>query len=203
MGPFVTEQFDRFIAVLVGYILIALLLMIFHVVLSIRDITATRRRVRKITGICFLVLKVSLLIVLEMLIFPTLVGVCLDFSSLPLFGLKAQARISAFFASPASSFFIHWLMGVVSVFYFINILFLSTEVLRPNMMDFLRDYQSPDYNPVDDMVHLPVFDHLLRCANSLLILAATFGFLINLPLNFILTVLPQSLNSAYKNMPEK
>lgn len=203
VDPMISKQFDRFIALLFGYVLIGTLLLVFHLVLSLRDITETRRRARKLIGISFLVVKVALLFTLEMLIFPTLVGVCLDLSALPLFGVKVQSRLAVFFSSPTSFVFIHWLMGVVSVFYFISFLFLVSEVLRPKLFWFLRDLQNPEYNPVNDMVHLPVFDHLLRCANSLLIFATVFGCLVNLPLNFIMTIIPHSLNSAYANIPNK
>lgn len=47
-----------------------------------------------------------------------------------------------------ASIFIHWLIGMVYVFYFASFVILLREVLRPGVLWFLRNLNDPDFNPI-------------------------------------------------------
>lgn len=36
------------------------------------------------------------------------------------------------------------------------------QVLRPGVLWFLRNLNDPDFNPVQEMIHLPIYRHLRR-----------------------------------------
>ena len=47
--------------------------------------------------------------------------------------------------------FIHWLVGMVYVFYFASFILLLREVLRPGVLWFLRNLNDPNFNPVQEV----------------------------------------------------
>ncbi len=47
-----------------------------------------------------------------------------------------------------ASIFLHWLVGMVYVFYFASFVILLREVLRPGVLWFLRNLNDPDFNPI-------------------------------------------------------
>ena len=47
-------------------------------------------------------------------------------------------RLQSFTTAPWASVFIHWLIGMVYVFYFASFVILLREVLRPGVLWFLR-----------------------------------------------------------------
>lgn len=40
--------------------------------------------------------------------------------------------------------------------------FCNIQVLRPGVLWFLRNLNDPDFNPVQEMIHLPIYRHLRR-----------------------------------------
>lgn len=57
-------------------------------------------------------------------------------------------RQASYHSSPMASIFIHWLIGMVYVFYFASFVILLREVLRPGVLWFLRNLNDPDFNPI-------------------------------------------------------
>ena len=47
--------------------------------------------------------------------------------------------------------FLHWLVGMVYVFYFASFVLLLREVLRPGVLWFLRNLNDPDFQPVQEV----------------------------------------------------
>ena len=47
--------------------------------------------------------------------------------------------------------FLHWLVGMVYVFYFASFVLLLREVLRPGVLWFLRNLNDPDFHPVQEV----------------------------------------------------
>lgn len=39
---------------------------------------------------------------------------------------------------------------------------MCSQVLRPGVLWFLRNLNDPDFNPVQEMIHLPIYRHLRR-----------------------------------------
>ena len=57
-------------------------------------------------------------------------------------------RFASFQSTPWASVFLHWLVGMVYVFYFASFVILLREVLRPGVLWFLRNLNDPDFNPI-------------------------------------------------------
>ena len=60
-------------------------------------------------------------------------------------------RQTSFLSSPGTSMFIHWLVGMVYVFYFASFILLTREVLRPGVLWFLRNLNDPEFNPIQEV----------------------------------------------------
>lgn len=108
-------------------------------------------RTKRILGLCYVVVKVSLLMVLEVGVFPLVCGWWLDICSLSLFDATLKDREGSFRMAPGTSMFIHWLVGMVCVFYFASFILLLREVLRPGVLWFVRNLNDPDFNPIQEV----------------------------------------------------
>jgi len=129
-----------------------------------------------VLGLCYVVVKVSLLTVAEIGVFPVVCGWWLDICSLPLVDatLKVrllisvwilnamrfimfhrwyhiQDRLQSFSQGPGTYMFLHWLAGILCAFYFASFVLLLREVLRPGVLWFLRNLNDPDFNPVQEV----------------------------------------------------
>ena len=49
--------------------------------------------------------------------------------------------------------FLHWLVGMVYVFYFASFVLLLREVFRPGVLWFLKNLNDPDFHPVQEVSH--------------------------------------------------
>lgn len=111
-----------------------------------------------------------------------------------MFDATLKDRKQSFDSAPGTTMFLHWLVGMVYVFYFASFILLLREVsgglghvlqlvltvkpllylmkcfdislwlqvLRPGVLWFLRNLNDPDFNPVQEMIHLPIYRHLRR-----------------------------------------
>jgi E3 ubiquitin-protein ligase DOA10 len=65
-----------------------------------------------------------------------------------MFDATLRDRESSFRLAPGTSMFIHWLVGMVYVYYFASFILLLREVLRPGVLWFLRNLNDPDFSPI-------------------------------------------------------
>lgn len=93
-------------------------------------------------------LQVSLLSVVEIGVLPLICGWWLDICSLSMFDATLRDRESSFRVAPGTSMFIHWLVGMVYVYYFASFILLLREVLRPGVLWFLRNLNDPEFSPI-------------------------------------------------------
>lgn len=174
-------HFEGLITTLVGYCLLAIILILLYASMAISSF----HRARKVIGLCYIVIKVALLVVIEICVFPLICGIWLDVCSLKLFNSTLSERINSFETSPGTSVFIHWLVGMIYVFYFATFIFLLREVLRPGILWFLRNLNDPDFNPVQEMIQLPVFRHIRRFLTSVTLFGFSIVLLLLLPIKII------------------
>lgn len=174
-------HFEGLITTLVGYILLAIILILLYASMAISSF----HRARKVIGLCYIVIKVALLVVIEICIFPLICGIWLDICSLKLFNSTLNERVNSFEASPGTSVFIHWLVGMVYVFYFATFVFMLREVLRPGILWFLRNLNDPDFNPVQEMIQLTVFRHIRRFLTSVTLFGFSIVLLLLIPIKLI------------------
>jgi len=68
-----------------------------------------------------------------------------------MFEATLKDREHSFRIAPGTSMFIHWLVGMVYIFYFASFILLLREVLRPGVLWFLRNLNDPDFNPIQEV----------------------------------------------------
>lgn len=175
------SHFEGLITTLVGYVLLAKILIFLYVSMALSSFY----RARKVIGLCYIVIKVALLVVFEICVFPLICGVWLDVCSLKLFNSTISDRMNSFEQSPGTSVFIHWLVGMIYVFYFATFVFLLREVLRPGLLWFLRNLNDPDFNPVQEMIQLTVFRHIRRFLTSVTLFGFSVVLILLLPIKII------------------
>ncbi|KAK3592530.1 hypothetical protein CHS0354_039877 [Potamilus streckersoni] len=185
----VASHFEGLITTVIGYVVIAFSLIILYFICSI----ARLKKFRRVLGLCYVVVKVKLLVVVEIGLFPLICGWWLDICSLSMFEASLKDRKNSFHLAPGTSMFIHWLVGMVYVFYFASFILLLREVLRPGVLWFLRNLNDPEFNPIQEMIHLPVYRHVRRFVASVIIFGSTVLLMLWLPVKVIRKMFPYFL----------
>uniref|UniRef100_A0A3Q3GER8 E3 ubiquitin-protein ligase MARCHF6 n=1 Tax=Labrus bergylta TaxID=56723 RepID=A0A3Q3GER8_9LABR len=183
------SHFDGLITTILGYILLAGALIVCHALASL----VRFQRSRRLLGVCYIVVKVSLLVVMEIGLFPLICGWWLDICSLEMFDATLKDREQSFDSAPGTTMFLHWLVGMVYVFYFASFILLLREVLRPGVLWFLRNLNDPDFNPVQEMIHLPIYRHLRRFILSVVVFGSIVLLMLWLPIRIIKLFFPSFL----------
>lgn len=180
------SHFEGLMTTLIGYIVIAFSIVLLYALCSVVRL----RRFRRVLGLCYVVVKVKLLVVVEIGVFPLICGWWLDICSLSMFDATLKDRKMSFHLAPGTSMFIHWLVGMVYVFYFASFILLLREVLRPGVLWFLRNLNDPEFNPIQEMIHLPVYRHIRRFVASVIIFGSTVLLMLWIPVRVIRRVFP-------------
>ncbi|KAJ8413454.1 hypothetical protein AAFF_G00094500 [Aldrovandia affinis] len=183
------SHFEGLITTIVGYVLLAVTLIVCHGLAAL----VRFQRSRRLLGVCYIVVKVSLLVVVEIGVFPLICGWWLDICSLEMFDASLKERELSFQSAPGTTMFLHWLVGMVYVFYFASFILLLREVLRPGVLWFLRNLNDPDFNPVQEMIHLPIYRHLRRFILSVVVFGSIVLLMLWLPIRIIKLFLPNFL----------
>ncbi|XP_010892361.3 E3 ubiquitin-protein ligase MARCH6 isoform X2 [Esox lucius] len=184
-----SSHFEGLVTTIVGYILLAMTLILCHGLAAL----VRFQRSRRLLGVCYIVVKVSLLVVVEIGVFPLICGWWLDICSLEMFDASLKDRELSFESAPGTTMFLHWLVGMVYVFYFASFILLLREVLRPGVLWFLRNLNDPDFNPVQEMIHLPIYRHLRRFILSVVVFGSIVLLMLWLPVRMIKLLLPAFL----------
>lgn len=148
------------------------------------------QRSQRILGLCYVIVKVSLLSVVEIGVLPLVCGWWLDICSLAMFDATLRDRESSFRLAPGTSMFIHWLVGMVYIYYFASFILLLREVLRPGVLWFLRNLNDPDFSPIQEMIHLPILRHVRRLVASAIIFGTAILLMLWLPVKILRWVWP-------------
>ncbi|XP_019629524.1 PREDICTED: E3 ubiquitin-protein ligase MARCH6-like [Branchiostoma belcheri] len=185
----VASQFEGLLTTMIGYLILATALVFSHAMASFLGF----QRAKRVLGICYVVVKVSLLVVLEIGVFPLVCGWWLDICSLAMFDATLKDRETSFRAAPGTAMFLHWLVGMVYVFYFASFILLLREVVRPGVLWFLRNLNDPDFNPVQEMIHLPIHRHARRFLLSVVVFGTTVLLMLYVPIQVIKWAFPTFL----------
>ncbi|CEP13022.1 hypothetical protein [Parasitella parasitica] len=133
-------------------------------------------------------LKVFFFILLELVVFPTVCGVLLDISTLPLFTeWSIKSRFHFVLLNPYTGIFLHWFAGTGFVLQFSVFTSLVREVVRPGVLYFLPDPKDPRFKPVQDLVDQPILV-LLR---TLITTAAIYFMLIMVGMGLVTILVSQ------------
>ncbi|KAI4794008.1 hypothetical protein KUCAC02_032350 [Chaenocephalus aceratus] len=90
------SHFEGLITTIVGYILLAMTLILCHGLAAL----VRFQRSRRLLGVCYIVVKVSLLVVVEIGVFPLICGWWLDICSLEMFDASLKDRELSFKSAP-------------------------------------------------------------------------------------------------------
>ncbi|EDW93937.1 E3 ubiquitin-protein ligase MARCHF6 [Drosophila yakuba] len=185
-------HFHGLITTLFGYCCIGLTLVVLHFFARVFRL----RRVCWFIGLCYIVVKVSLLSVLEIGVLPLICGWWLDICSLPLLDASLKDRKASFKAAPGTSLFVHWMFGMVYVYYFAAFISLLREVLRPGVLWIFRNVNDPDFSPIQEMIHVPIVRHIRRLVASAMIFGFAVLLMLWLPIRILQVAWPNFLPYA-------
>ncbi|KAI5719871.1 hypothetical protein M8J76_016240 [Diaphorina citri] len=183
------SKFEGLLTTLCGYVLVGLTLVVLHSLASFFNLTKSRR----VLGLCYIVVKVSLLCVIEIGVLPLICGWWLDLCSLSMFEATLKDRLLSLKTAPGTCMFIHWLLGMIYVYYFASFILLLREVLRPGVLWFLRNLNDPDFSPIQEMIHLPILRHIRRLIVSGIIFGTVVLLMLWLPIRIIRALMPAFL----------
>lgn len=169
-----------------GYFLIAMGFLIGHTGLKFFKLQSAQ----KVCGLCYIVLKVCLLLLVELGLLPLLSGFWLDVCSLKMFNSTLQDRKESYMSAPANSLFFHWLSGFIFTFYVAFFLMMLKEILRPGTLWFVRNLNDPNFNPIRTMIHVSSFRHFQRLLATIIIFGTIIIIVAWLPVKFLHVVLP-------------
>ena len=168
---------DRSLAVLTGYIALALLAAVY--VAADTPITKspagqkTEKLIRDTLRQAGGVMKVILIISIEMLVFPLYCGMLIDIAFLPLFeGASMSTRLAFAARSPYLFSFVHWFLGTCYMFHFALFVGMCRKILRKGVLWFIRDPDDPTFHPVRDVLERNVTTQLRKIAFSALVYGA-------------------------------
>uniref|UniRef100_A0A0A9XZ87 E3 ubiquitin-protein ligase MARCHF6 n=2 Tax=Lygus hesperus TaxID=30085 RepID=A0A0A9XZ87_LYGHE len=183
------SHFQGLVTTFCGYCVIGVVLVGLHSLASLLCFVNSRRML----GHCYVVVKVSLLSVAEIGVLPLVCGWWLDICSLSLFDATLKDRETLFRSAPGTSMFIHWVVGMVYVYYFASFILLLREILRPGVLWFLRNLNEPDFSPVQEMIHLPIIKHVRRLISSAVIFGSAVILMLWVPIRILRYVFPNFL----------
>lgn len=126
----------------------------------------------------------------EVGVLPLVCGWWLDICSLNMFDATLKDRETSFRQAPGTSLFIHWLVGMVYVYYFASFVLLLREVLRPGVLWFLRNLNDPDFSPIQEMIHMSVALHVRRLLMSAVIFGTAVLLMLWLPVHLLRVLFP-------------
>ncbi|KAK4874497.1 hypothetical protein RN001_013857 [Aquatica leii] len=187
--PTAASHFEGLLTTLMGYCLVGMFLVVLHRIAALFGLGTARR----ILGLCYVVVKVAMLSVVEIGILPLVCGWWLDICSLAMFDASLKDREVNFKLAPGTSIFIHWLVGMVYVYYFASFVLLLREILRPGVLWFLRNLNDPDFSPIQEMIHLPILRHIRRLLLSAVIFGTAVLLMLWLPVRILRTLFPTFL----------
>lgn len=183
------SHFEGLLTTLLGYCLVGIICLALHRIAACFRLPRTRR----ILGLCYVVVKVAMLSVVEIGILPLICGWWLDICSLSMFDATLKDRENSFRVAPGTSIFIHWLVGMVYVYYLASFVLLLREILRPGVLWFLRNLNDPDFSPIQEMIHLPILRHIRRLLSSAVIFGSVVLLMLYVPIRLLRYLLPNFL----------
>ena len=192
----IVSYVNNLLIVLLGYGMIALLALSYIGVMSLLrrkyprlDSPLTKQVARMLRYVATFV-KVVVLILFEYGIFPLGCGWWLDMCTLDILGGTIQSRLSYCHDSPWMCTSLHWFLGITYMVHISLFISLLREILRPELLWFLRNPEDPDFHPFRELVERPLSRHARRLCMSTLIYVPLVAALVYTPGQICLKLLP-------------
>ncbi|KAJ9068248.1 hypothetical protein DSO57_1030542 [Entomophthora muscae] len=132
----------------------------------------TNPELLSIRRIIYVMTKIAVFILLEIMVFPFLCGLLLDYVTLPLFGgatVASRARLFTF--APLGMTFLHWISGTAFFFLFSVFMTQCRRASRRGLLWFIRDPNEANPQPVREMISRSVKDQIYRLGVSAVVYA--------------------------------
>ncbi len=62
-----------------------------------------------------------------------------------------KSRQTSLSSAPGTVMFIHWLVGMIFIFYLASFVLLMREVVRPGVLWFLRNLNDQNFHPIHEV----------------------------------------------------
>lgn len=191
---------DNFLIVMLGYGVIAFVAVGYIGAISLlrqrypRLDSPITRQVARLLRYVATFMKIVVLILLEFGIFPLGCGWWLDLCTLEILGGSLQSRLAYCHDSPWTCTGGHWIMGIIYMVHISLFISLLREVLKPQLLWFLRNPDDPEFHPFRELVEKPLSRHARRMCISVIIYVPLILALVYVPgqlcLKFLPTVFP-------------
>ncbi|TMW55946.1 hypothetical protein Poli38472_008594 [Pythium oligandrum] len=137
------------------------------------------------------IVKVSTLLLLKMVVLPIVLGIGIDLSTLQLFEVTVQERITFCMQNMVGSLLIHWVLGITFMLFVTVSVLQLREVMHPDILAKVIRPQEAHPDLLRSLLSEKSVKHARRMALSLLIYAALLVVLIHLPIRFAKAAVPQ------------
>lgn len=127
------------------------------------------------------VVKVGILLFLKMLLLPLLLGVCLDASTLMVFGTSAKDRIRFTAQNLVGSLLLHWVLGITFMLFVTVSVLQLREVMHPDILASVIRPQDPHPDLLGSLLRESGGTHARRMVMSLAIYIMLLFLLVHLP----------------------
>ncbi|XP_024387636.1 probable E3 ubiquitin ligase SUD1 isoform X3 [Physcomitrium patens] len=138
----------------------------------------------------YTILKISILMIIELGIFPIICGWCLDISTIKIRDITYFKQLQFFWKSPVASTIHHWVAGIAYISHIGSFISILSEVLRPSVLFFLRNPSGSNHNPVVDMINDPLPKHAKRILLSMAMYGNLIATLIYVPAYLATSIAP-------------
>jgi len=126
----------------------------------------------KASRFIFIFAKVLIVLAIETIILPILLGYLLDYwLNKEVFGLEWKII----------SIGIHWVFGLGYMFSFATLVGWLNKILRPGVLWFFRNPNDPDFDLLREIVNIPALRHVRRITMSILLYSFMISSFIGLP----------------------
>lgn len=140
----------------------------FGVMARFKKMIYIRKRMRlfykfsSISNSIYLCQKAGILMLLELFIYPTMIGIWLDLCTIGLIGFSLEARINIYRVHPIWMLIAHLACGMMTIWKFVNSILLVRTKTREGLIWFIRNMDDQDYSPLKDMIESPFLTHIKR-----------------------------------------
>jgi len=131
------------------------------------------------------VVKVGVLLFLKMFLLPLSLGLCLDISTMSLFGHSLARRIQFAGADIFSFILLHWVAGITFMLLVTVFLLQLREVAHPDLLAGVIRPQEPQPDLLGNLMHETVLTHMKRMFLSLGIYAPLLMLHIYMPVKMV------------------
>jgi hypothetical protein len=127
-------------------------------------------------------LKVALVLLFELVLFPICFGYSLEFALLPATDGVWSERVELHRSWPWISLLLHWLVGIVYMYAFASALSWIRRSVRAGFLWFVRDPNDPAFDPVREISVRSLARHARRVVLSLCVYLFVMATVVSVPL---------------------